>query len=268
MLFAVIFLLATIANACTCYASYSPWIADFSEADAAFVGKVNTVTPVKRKRNETFVGDRLVTFEITKAYKGVAQSTRLISLYSDYDSSSCSFGVDSRNGPSVGETWIVIANKTETPQLFFGGSCNASRKIRSDDQLKAIESEAFKFPQRQGMVGSVVRNYMSLAKDVEITLTGDGINKTVKVDADGYYWFPLEKPGRYSITCRIPFRATLISAVLFPTTFEASGSGTIYSYTADLKEGEYHYNEINVNDPSEDPFSKFKKDAGKPASFK
>jgi hypothetical protein len=256
-----------MASACTCYASYSPWIADFSEADDVFTGKVNSVLPIKRKRHEDFVGDRLVTFQVVKSYKGIASSTRLISLYSDYDSSSCSFGVDSRKGPRVGETWIVVANKTETPQMFFGGSCNASRKIRSDDQLKAIESEAFKFTQRQGIVGTVVRNYMNLAKEVEITLTGEGTNRTIKVDGDGYYWFPLERAGKFSVMGRIPFRTTLISAVLFPHAFGIAGTETRFTYTVDLKDDEYHYNEINVNDPSEDPFSKFKKDAGEPASF-
>ena len=150
--------------------------------------------------------------------------------------------------------------------MFFGGSCDSSSKVSSKG-LKNFETEVFKFPQKQGILGSVVRNYMSLVKDVEVTLQGEGTTQTTKVDAEGYYWFPLEKPSRYTVTGRIPFYTTLISAVWFPSVFESSESGTIYTYTIDLKEGEYHYNEVNVNDPSEDPFSKYKKDAGRPASF-
>lgn len=245
----IIFLASITVNACTCVASYSPWIAHFSNADAVFVGRVRAVIPVKRKRDEVFLGDRIVTFEVSKAYKGIAASTRLISMYSDYGSTSCSFGVDSRKGPRVGEKWIVLAYTTETPQMFFGGSCNASRKIRSKAHLQAIEDEAFKFPQRHGVLGSVVLSYLTLAKDVEVTLKGGEVNMTLKVDAEGYYWFPLDRPGKYSVTGKIPFRTTLINAVLFPEIFEASNFGTTFTYNVDLKDGEYHYNELNVNEP-------------------
>lgn len=244
-----------VANACTCVESYAPWIAEFSGADAVFAGKVRAVIPVKPSRDENFVGDRIVTFEIAKAYKGVPSSTRLISLYSDYARTSCSFGVDGRRGPAKGETWIVLANSTGTPQMSFGGSCNASRRTRSKSDLLSIEKEAFKFQQQQGIVGSVKLNYTALAKDVEISLAGEGVNETAKVDVDGYYWFPLERPGRYSVTATIPFHTTLIDAVHFPQSFDQSGSQTRFSYTVDLKVGEYHYNEVNVNEHARIPNS-------------
>jgi hypothetical protein len=142
--------------------------------------------------------------------------------------------------------------------MFFGGSCNASRKIRSNKQLRAIEEQAFKFPQRQGILGSVVLNYMNLAKDVELTIEGEGILETKKVDDDGYYWFPLERPGRYSLSARIPFHTTLIKAAQFPEFFESLGAETKFKYIVDLNEDEYHYNEVNVNAPHIDPFQKYR----------
>lgn len=175
-----------LAKACTCIESYAPWIAEFSEADAVFVGKVHSVIPIARKSEDSFLGDRIVTFEVGKKYKGVGSSTRLISLYADYNSSSCSFGVDSRKGPRKGEMWLVLAHKGDSPQMSFGGSCNASTKVDSKS-IKIIEAEAFKFPQKQGILGSVVRNYMSLAKNVEVSLRGEGIDSTLTVDADGYF---------------------------------------------------------------------------------
>lgn len=241
-----------VVNACTCVESFAPWIAEFSNSDAVFTGKVRAVIPIKFSRDEEFVGDRIVTFEIVKAYKGIPSSTRLISLYSDYATTSCGFWVDDRKGPRKGETWIVLANRAATPQMFFGGSCNASRKIESKKHLLSIEDEAFKFQQRQGIVGSVKLNYMTLAKDVELLLVGEGVNERQKVDADGYYWFPLEQPGRYSLTATIPFRTTLIDAVHFPQSFDTAGAKTMFTYIVNLKEGEYHYNEVNVNEPKKD----------------
>ncbi len=249
ILISIVLFVPVVANACTCAESFAPWIAEFSNADAVFSGKVRSVIPVKRSRGEDFVGDRLVTFEIAKAYKGVPGSTRLISLYSDYATTSCSFEVDDRKGPVKGETWIVLANRTETPQMSFGGSCNASRRIGSKSELLSIEKEAFKFRQQQGIVGSVKLNYTALAKDVEISLVGEGVNEKAKVDVDGYYWFPMERPGRYSVTATIPFHTTLIDAVHFPQSFDQSGSQTRFMYLVDLKVGEYHYNEVNVNEP-------------------
>lgn len=237
------------AIACTCVESYAPWIAEFSSSDVVFSGKTHSVIPIKRNRDEDFRGDRLVTFEVEKRYKGLVASTKMISLYSDYNSTSCSFGVDSRKGPSVGETWIVFADKTETPQMFFGGSCNASRKIKSKEQLKAIEVEAFKFSERQGIVGSVVLNYMVLAKKVEVSLTGEGVNEIANVDADGYYWFPLPRPGKYVVSVKLPFSTTLINAVQFPETIDKSETNTTFVYTVQLKQDEFHYNELNVNEP-------------------
>jgi hypothetical protein len=245
-------LIASIeVSACTCIESYSPWIAEFSDADAVFAGKVHSVTRLKRNRKSSgdFLGDRIVTFEIVKTYKGLPGSTRLISLYSDYDSTSCSFGVDDRRGPSVGEKWIVVANKTETPQMFFGGSCNPSRKIGSKRDLEAIEQEAFKFPERQGILGSVVLNYTALTKNAEVTISGEGVNKTSKVDSEGYYWFPLPRPGKYIVSVKVPFATTLINAVQFPETIDKSGANTTFNYTVQLKEAEFHYNELNVNEP-------------------
>lgn len=253
---AFLLFLPTVTYGCSCVESFAPWIAEFSNADAVFTGKVRSVLPVKRSRDEEFVGDRLVTFEIAKAYTGVAGSTRLISLYSDYMATSCSFGVDDRKGPARGETWIVLAHKTDTPQMFFGGSCNASRKITSKNELLSIEREAFKFEQKQGIVGSVKLNYTELAKDVEVSLVGEGVNETAKVDANGYYWFPLKRPGRYTVTATIPFRTTLIDAVYFPQSFDKLGSQTRFTYSVDLKDGEYHYNEVNVNELRKDTVSK------------
>ena len=67
------------------------------------------------------------------------------------------------------------------------------------------------------------------------------------------------RPGTYSVTGKIPFRTTLINAVLFPETFDTSDAGTTFTYTVDIKSGEFHYNEVNVNDPRVDPFSQVQK---------
>lgn len=258
---------AMTVTACTCVRSYAPWVAEFSEANAVFVGKVRSVTPISRQSEDSVRGDRIVTFEVAKKYKGIESSTRLISLYADYDSSSCSFRADSRMVPRRGETWIVLGSHLNSPQMSFGGSCNSSQRVKSKEQLSAIEREAFKFQEPQGIVGSVVQNYMTLMKNVEVSIVGDGVAKTVSVDSEGYFWFPLLQPGKYTIRGIIPFRTSLIGAVYWPETFDAKDSQTIFIYHVDLKAGEYHYNELNVNDPPKDPFARLKKDADDPASF-
>lgn len=257
---AVILITPVYTIACSCITSYKPWIAVFSDADAVFTGRVHSVIPHSKakRRDDDSRGDHTVTFEVIKKYKGLEPSTRLISLESDYDSSSCSFAVDSRKGPRRGEEWIIVAHRSDVPQMFFGGSCNESRKIRGKQDLINIESHAFKFSERQGVIGAVVRNYMHMVKETEVTLSGEGISKTQRVDEDGYYWFPLENPGEYTITARIPFQTSLIGAALFPKIFKVLDSETEFSYTVNLESGQFHYNEVNVNDPKRDPFESFR----------
>lgn len=248
----VILISAEVLNACTCISSYAPRIAEYSESNAVFVGKVQSVTKI-RKSERAILGDgvdRIVTFRIEKNYKGIEPSTKLISLFADYNSTSCSFAVDDRNGPRVGETWIVFAYRFQDKHnMSFGGSCNSSNKLQSRNGPKEIEREIFKFREKQGILGSVVIDFTKLSREAEAVLIGEGIERTARVDSEGYFWFPLEKAGNYRVTIKVPFVTTLIDAAKFPDTVEKTISSTSFSYNVVLGENDFNYNELNVNKP-------------------
>ncbi|MDM7921412.1 MAG: carboxypeptidase-like regulatory domain-containing protein, partial [Pyrinomonadaceae bacterium] len=240
------------AEACSCRASFTPWLAELSDSNAVFVGKVRSV--VKVDPDDDGFGfvtpDRRVTFEIEKTYKGLDASIRLVSMYADYERTSCSFAVDDRKGPRVGEKWIVFASEMDTRgEMFFGGSCNASRKLNSTKQLASIEDGFNRLKGRQGIAGSIVLNYTKLATNFEVEIAGEGLKQRSKADADGYYWFPLEKPGRYTIRVILPFKTELFNAYNYPKSVESSPSATTIVYEVELRDGQFHYNEFNVSEP-------------------
>lgn len=241
---AILLLSTTATVGCSCIVSYPPLLASYSSSDAVFVGKVRYVVKIPRAKEQDFRGDRIVTFEVKSRYKGILPETKLVSLYADYESSSCSFF---GKGPRVGETWAVFADRMgEKPQMSFGGTCNRSNKIRSNDYAANFEKELFRFKEKQAIVGSILVNYLALANVVEAKVEGEGVSTIVNADSDGYFWFPLERPGTYRVTIKIPFAIKIYAVTRYPDKIDISKTESVLSYTVDLKEDQFDYNEVNV----------------------
>jgi hypothetical protein len=111
LVFAMI-VLSPEAFACTCAESYPPMSISMEKSDAVFIGKVVSVTKLPRSESNRYF-DLMTTFRVERSYKGLSDSTILLSLKTNYNQNSCGYWVDGKPKPKVGQRWIAFAKRWE-----------------------------------------------------------------------------------------------------------------------------------------------------------
>lgn len=245
---------STNATACSCIDHKRPLLAEYANSKGVFVGKVASVTDIPKQiqRERDTTADIWVTFKIETAYKGIVAETKLITLDADYKGSSCGFRVGGRQKPRVGQRWIVFGyGSSKSQQLQLGAQCTKSRVIDSEKDLLAIKKALEKSRDIPGIAVGIV-DYSDFVKKVdvmEVAVEGDGFRRSAEADENGIYHFPSLQPGKYSVFIKLPGTMSLfLASERFPKSDRATNNGQlILSYDVDLKEGEYDYNEVQIN---------------------
>ncbi len=256
-LFCGLFLLSSHNTyACICAEHFTPLIVDYSKADSVFIGKVINI---KKFGNESekevwFPKQRTVEFEIQKIYKRINFSARRIVLNTDFNEASCGFSEN--EAPKKGQKWIVFVYKNkEENRFYFGGMCEPSSHLEKVSDLAAYEDDINSVKEKQAIIGTIVDEMkIEGIKGIEVILEGEGQSIATKTDEKGLFYFPAASKGTYKITVKIPFPA-LFSYSSFSTkekqikeseSKNARPLKNTLTYNVQLKDGEFHYNEIVI----------------------
>lgn len=241
------------AKACSCIESYSPLLQRLTTADAVFVGDVIYAADVPKKtvRKKDLGYDMIVTFKVSKNYKGLSDSAKTVSLNTNYRSNSCGYWVDGKPKPQIGQKWLVFAYRSQgSPQLRLTGTCDKSRVLSGKTELKEIDEILSATDQLPIAALSIDHNYEML-EAVKATITGNGISRT-EVTKDGMIKFDRLPPGKYQITATVLGDLRLVQTTIYPVDLTRSVGevdGKVYTqftYSIEIKPGDYSYNEIRT----------------------
>lgn len=240
-----------VINASSCVEHFVPLIARYSRADSVFIGKIKNIKQVKTPSelenfNEKY---RSVKFEPKKIYKGLEVSTKEFSLLNVSES-----GDYETEKLKIGQIWIVFVRKDEG-KLYFGGGCDASRKIEEKADIDYYEKEILSVKDKQAIIGRIVDEMtFEKLKDIEVVLEGNGMKEIKLTDEEGLFYFPIQFPGSYKISINLPFYGlpggynSGIKTIDIRESEDKSlpPTKTIFIYEIILKERSFNYDEINV----------------------
>lgn len=240
--------------ACSCAFYSTPLSVHYSNANIVFIGKVTNVKKISYKMDdENATPNRMIEFEIKKIYKGLAVATKRVSLKTRVGGASC--GLDET--PKKGEIWSVFVFKNDKYGLsYFGGTCAPSEKLENDSDISEFEKELLFIKEKQAIIGAVISEMSgeSRLKNLEVTLEGEGQKFITTTDEKGLFYFPLKSPGRYKVTIKTPFDASIFLSTLDVNKNqikeETNGStkilGNLLTYEVQLKDNEFSYNELQL----------------------
>lgn len=253
LLFGLSFFSSQYTFACSCRDSFTPLIVHYSRTNSVFVGKVMSIKKLGNiPKEDIWRKNILVEFEIQKVFKGIEVSTKRISLITNTYAGTCG----SDKPPRIGQKWIVFVYKNEeNNHLYFGGMCDASNYLETDSDLSYYEDKIASIKEKQAIIGTLVNDAKDKGiKNIEVTLEGEGQKFSTKTNENGLYYFPVSSKGNYKITINIPFPAYSLTSsfsVEDKLTKESADEyakplNDIVTYYVQLKDNEFHYNEIDI----------------------
>lgn len=196
--------------ACTCTDYNVPTCKLFGDADAVFVGKIDSIVPAKGGKDPQVslngvgsISSRetnlvLVQFSVERAIKGV--NSNVVTALT-YGGTSCDLGV------KVGQRWLIFASKSGINGPLGFGACGGSNELTYSD-AKIKELEALLDPNGPFTVQGRIRlDLYNPIRGANVFLSGQGAHLESQTDEQGFYFFRVPKPGIYHVKLTVPFSA-------------------------------------------------------------
>ena len=227
-----------ISFACTRFEFGVPIQAEFTRADAVFIGKAVKVEDLMGKDGNSNNWLK-VQFKVKQNFKGAENPTFTI-VTNDWRAA-CGLKI------KKGQTWIIYA-KYDEDKIFrsiIGNEYNSSEDKEEVEILK-LASERKTDTTISGRLGSFM-NIPYQHEAAEITVEGNGIQQTTTTKPDGTFIVSSLKAGNYKVEMKFPFGASIVY-------FTISGQkpvftkeiSTLFEYEVKLKQGDYDYSFFEI----------------------
>ncbi len=226
-----------VSYACTRIDYNVPIQAEFTRADAVFIGKAVKTEDVKG-RDEDSSDWMKIRFRVQQNFKGAETPTFTI-MTSDWRGA-CGLNV------KKGETWIVYANYDEDKvfRSIVGKKYDSSENKEEIEILK-LASEGKTDTTISGRLGSFM--YVPYQYEAaEITVEGNGIQKSTTTGSDGTFSITSLTAGSYRVRMKFPFDAFVTFYSGSDQKIVHSKRSALFEYEVRLNQGDQHHSFFEI----------------------
>ncbi len=227
-----------ISFACTRFEFGVPIQAEFTRADAVFIGKAVKVEDLRGKDGNSNNWLK-VQFKVKQNFKGAENPTFTI-VTNDWRAA-CGLKI------KKGQTWIIYA-KYDEDKIFrsiIGNEYNSSEDKEEVEILK-LASERKTDTTISGRL-TLFGGFPYQHEAVEITVEGNGTQQTTTTKADGTFTISSLMAGNYKVKMKFPFHASILDARdSDEKPVYTEGTPTLFEYEVKLKQGDYDYSFFEI----------------------
>lgn len=227
-----------ISFACSRFEFGVPVQAQFTRADAVFIGKAVKVEDLTGK--DDYPDNWLrVQFKVGQNLKGAENPT--FTLITNDWRAACGLKI------KTGQTWIIYAHYDDEDKVFRS---NTGRKYNALEDKKDIE--VLKLASERKTDTTISGRLISYGvyeyeyEPVEITVEGNGSLQTTTTNADGTFSVSSLTSGTYKVRIKFPFRASLEYRVSDKKPVYTKGTPTFFEYEVKLEQGDHEYSFFEI----------------------
>jgi hypothetical protein len=231
--------LINVSFSCTRFELDVPIQAEFTRADSVFIGKAVEVEDLSGKDDNPNNWLK-VQFKVQQNFKGAENPTFTI-VTSDWRAA-CDLKI------KKGQTWIIYARYDDKDKVFrsiIGNKYNSSEDKEEVEILKLASAR-----KTDNAISGRLTSFMYMPyqhQAAEITVEGNGIQRTTSTKPDGTFSVTPLTTGNYKVKMKFPFDASILyypKSDLKPLYSE--GIPTLFDYEVKLKQGDYDYRTFEV----------------------
>ena len=224
--------------ACTRFEFGVPIQAEFTRADAVFIGKAIKIEDLTGK--DEYPDNWLkVQFKVQQNFKG-AENTKFTIITNDWRAA-CGLKI------KKGQTWIIYASYDEEDKIFRSNTGTKYNFSEDKDEVEILKAASERKTDTT-ISGRLISYgaYEYKYEPVEITVEGNGGQQTTTTKSDGTFSISALTAGSYKVKMKFPFRAALEHRVSDEKPVYLEGTPTIFEYEVKLNQGEYDYSFFEV----------------------
>ncbi len=239
LLVLVFVVFANTSLACSTLVFGVPICAEFTQADAVFLGKAIKVEDLTGKADYPDNWKR-VHFKVQENFKGAENPT--FSLITNDWRAACGLNI------KKGQTWIIYANYDEEDKTFHSNTGNKynPKEYKEDLEILRTASERKTDTSISGQLTSFPDYGEYKFEAVEITVEGNGIEKTTTTNEEGRFNVNSLFGGNYKVKMKFPFYANFVTN-LPPSKYNYIPTTTTFlEYQVELKQGDCDYSFFEV----------------------
>ena len=240
LLLALIFVVfVNISFACTRFEFGVPIQAEFTRADAVFIGKAVKVEDLTGKDDypDNWVK---VQFKVLQNFK-CAENTTFTIITNDWRAA-CGLQI------KKGQTWIIYASYDEEDKIFRShiGNKYSSSEDKEELEILKLASERKTDTTISGRL--TLSGLYPYEEAVEVTVEGNGIQQTTTTKSDGTFSVASLTAGNYKVKMKFPSGASVIYFTVSGQNPEFTKQmSTLFEYEVELKQGDYDYSFFEVS---------------------
>jgi hypothetical protein len=216
----------------------TPPCALWTQADAAFLGKVVAVEKASKSENLPD-GTLKIRFQVIENFKGADNPT-----FTLFEASAATGGAAKLK---KGATWIIYARNdivVKSFTKFAGVEINPKEKSAELETLQSIVAGKTATAIAGRLVSDPTNAKYEFAP-VAVVVTGKDANFTAGTDADGAFNIPVPD-GAYKVELKFPYRAALKWHEMLLGASNTEGVPTVFRYEVRLNDGDCDFNVFEV----------------------
>ncbi len=228
-----------ISFACSRFEFGVPIQAEFTRADAVFIGKAVKVEDLTGK--DDYPDNWLrVQFKIQQNFKD-AENPTLTLITNDWRAA-CGLKI------KKGETWIIYANYDNEDKTFSSNIGSKYNLIKDKEEVEILKTASERKTDTT-ISGRLISYgaYEYKYEAVEITVEGNGNQQTTTTKSDGTFSVSSLTAGNYKVKMKFPFHASILdSRNSDEKPVYTEGTPTLFEYEVKLKQGDYDYSFFEI----------------------
>ncbi|MCA1624826.1 MAG: carboxypeptidase-like regulatory domain-containing protein [Acidobacteria bacterium] len=236
ILISVVF--TNVSFACSRFEFGVPICAQFTRADAVFIGKAIKIEDLTGK--DDYPDNWLkVQFKVQQNFKGAKNS--IFTLITNDWRAACGLKI------KKGQTWIIYANYDDEDNTFVS---NIGYKYNPKEDKEDLEilNAASERKTNTTISGRLISHgaYEYKYEPVEITVEGNGSRQTTTTNVEGTFKVSPLTAGNYKVKMKFPFHASPNFVIPNLKYVYTEGTPTFFEYEAELKLGDCDYSFFEI----------------------
>lgn len=224
--------------ACSRFEFGVPIRAEFTRADAVFIGKAVKVEDLTGKDDYPDKWLR-VQFRVQQNFKGAENSK--FTLITNNWRAACGLKI------KTGQTWIIYAHYGDENKIFRSNIGSKYNSLKDKEKVEILRTASERKTET-----TISGRLISYGADeykyepVEITVEGNGTQQTTTTNSDGTFSLSSLTAGNYKVKMKFPFHAALDYRIADVNPVHTEGTPTFFEYEVKLKQGDYDYSFFEI----------------------
>ena len=230
-----------ISFACTRFEFGVPIQAEFTRADAVFIGKAIRVEHSAGKDDDSNQWSK-VHFKIQQNFKGAENPT--FTIVTNNWRAACGLKI------KKGQTWIIYAKYYDEDKIFRSNIGDEYDPLEYKEEVEILKLASERKTDTTISGRLTLSGLYPYKEAVEITVEGNGVRQTTTTQPDGTFSVASLKAGDYKVKMKFPSGASVIYFILSgQKSAFAKEMSTLFEYEVKLTQGDYDYSffEITTN---------------------